>query len=403
MVERFLIVGDIHYTFKNTAETQRLYAEVRAQRPLNGCILLGDLLDSPDGKESARLVVGGLKGWVEQLALLCPVYIVLGNHDMYASRRFGSERQVDDSPLTELFSHSTAITVFWRPTAYKLGNTMCLFVPYMSGTASWLECVGGLCQEHKPQVIFSHADLGETAPHCIKYPFGPLCFNGHIHQPSESGQLINLGEAFVHQWERVPYRTRHALLTLGTECPAYTLVPSQQPIKYRPVLLSPDQETLEADLAQAQALGVPIRYCPRFRLCPDQWVEAQQTYSRVRQALEGAGQVAFETPELSSLESEALPQQQRQVKVAQLREEADQAASDYVRCAAEFSEVAAGWDYWAAVVEALRLPSSAERPALKSATGPTSHLPSSAERPALKRPLEDSASRPTSRKKRPLF
>ena len=198
-----ILTADLHFT-DNTRDEYRwgLFPWLREQvTDLNAkqVALLGDITDQKD-RHSATLV-NRLVNEVRQLAELCDVLILCGNHDGVDLR---------NPFLAFLESFKSNITFIYKITSYwlRLGDTAvhCLFLPC---TRDWRTDWVGI-DFNKYDYVFTHAtydgaksetgiELEGVAPSLFKDYKGKV-YSGDIHVPQKIGRNI--------EYVGSPYRCR---------------------------------------------------------------------------------------------------------------------------------------------------------------------------------------------------
>jgi hypothetical protein len=201
-----LISGDLHFS-DNPRDAYRhewvgWFLSQAKKHKVDGIVLLGDLTEGKD--HHSGWLTNKVVGHLAAMAKLCPVIVLMGNHDFLGSPQdafFGFTHRLDGVAWV-----STPTAGKDLPAAFSMGLRPALFLPwtgdYKRDWADWLG-KGGF---HDYAPVFCHqtfdgADVGfgrklEGVPAGI-FPKDAMVIAGDIHVPQKLGSVIYCGSPFT--------------------------------------------------------------------------------------------------------------------------------------------------------------------------------------------------------------
>ena len=237
----FFMLADLHIGMKlgneEWIENMRNYFEnffyplLKEKKSKNSaCIMLGDLSDD---RKSINLEANDLMiDVVENIAKICPVIIINGNHDMYkkSDNKITSLRSLNYIPNARIIKKPTKLTVIDQEanTAFNLA-----FIPYQGD----MEKETKLCNECKQDdYIFMHTDIKnlryDNGRDIIKgVEIGDIhghIYSGHIHKRQDTEKVTYVGS---------PYQLRRS--DIGNQKGIYHVFMKDNEVKFYENLYSP--------------------------------------------------------------------------------------------------------------------------------------------------------------------
>lgn len=199
-----IILSDTHYGIKQNSITwlnsqiDFIYNElipcvkylIEKEHQLVRIIHCGDVFDS---RSSINPYIAATvrKAYIE-LANLCQIYIVAGNHDFYSPN--------DDSisALDFAFNGVKNLNVIKdkiSPIWFGEYDNISLLVPWYEFDKK--ESLSQIIDEYKPKYIFCHTDLTRLSDEYKELLKDVTVFSGHIHTPQKENNLITLGSTYA--------------------------------------------------------------------------------------------------------------------------------------------------------------------------------------------------------------
>lgn len=189
-----LITSDLHLS-DNSRDAYRfeflkwLVSYTKKDKSIDHLILLGDMTEEKD-KHSARLT-NEIFHYITIMSKLCPVYILMGNHDYL----------VYDNPFFEFLGGINNVTWIGKPTIKKIDNSHIVFLPH---TRQWEHDWKNLFQQ-KHDMIMTHGTFEGAMDngHQLKgiplsvFPKGSKIISGDIHTPQTIGPLTYVGAPYT--------------------------------------------------------------------------------------------------------------------------------------------------------------------------------------------------------------
>lgn len=187
-----LVIGDPHFKCLNSSETNILHQQsvklVQEHQP-EFVVILGDVFHKHEDVHVGPL--DRVTNWFEELRLLVPVYILVGNHDRRNNRVF-----LNTESSLRPFSSVPNITIVHAPLRVTTGSGSYVFIPYVApgrfhealDMVPWKDAAVVFAhQEFRGaqlggKITSSEGDLWDTS-----YPY---VISGHIHTYHQL--LVNL-------------------------------------------------------------------------------------------------------------------------------------------------------------------------------------------------------------------
>lgn len=199
-----IILSDTHYGIKQNSITWMnsqidfIYNElipcikylIEKEHQLVRIIHCGDVFDSRSSINP--YIAAAVRKAYTELANLCQVYIVAGNHDFYSPN--------DDSvsALDFAFNGVKNLNVIKdkiAPLWFGEYDNVSLLVPWYEFDKK--ELLTQIIDEYKPKYIFCHTDLTRLSDEYKELLKDITVFSGHIHTPQKENNLITLGSTYA--------------------------------------------------------------------------------------------------------------------------------------------------------------------------------------------------------------
>jgi len=214
---RVLVIGDPHFQKKMLPEMELACADIleicRTERP-DFCVCLGDTLDT---HEKIHLqCLDSAVDFFKSIALICPLYVLIGNHDRMNNQDFLTK--VHPFECLETYP---GIVIIWDTLRLTIGGYDLIFVPYVPN-GRFLEALERVEFSSKPEphLIFAHQEFKGCR-------MGPICsekgdiwskqscpiVSGHIHDEQSLGNIFYAGTFIQQNYGESPDKGVH-LLTL---------------------------------------------------------------------------------------------------------------------------------------------------------------------------------------------
>lgn len=195
-----VLLSDTHYGVKQNSITWMnsqinfLYNEFipylkeLSKNDLIQVVHCGDVFDSRSSINP--YIASNVRKAFKEIASICKVYIVAGNHDFYSP----NDDDVSALDLT-LNSIDNLYIIRDQIIGIDLGGKVGLLVPWYEFDKK--EVLEKAIKEYEPDAIFCHTDLTRLSPE-YKYMLKDIkVYSGHIHTPSKENNLITLGSTFA--------------------------------------------------------------------------------------------------------------------------------------------------------------------------------------------------------------
>lgn len=150
----------------------------------------GDVFDSRSSINP--FIASNVKQAFTDIAKLCPVYIIAGNHDFYSPN--------DDSvsSLDFILSSISNLTIVKNSVEFLLDdndNIESMLVPWYEFEK--IDKLKEFIDAHNPKNVFCHADLTHLSNEHKELLKNLTVYSGHIHTPQKDNNLITLGSTFA--------------------------------------------------------------------------------------------------------------------------------------------------------------------------------------------------------------
>jgi DNA repair exonuclease SbcCD nuclease subunit len=203
---RAWIISDTHFGVRNNSKE---WMEIIDDYFHNFLIPLiksehkpGDILihcgDTFDSRQSINLYVMN-KGQeiIEALADILPVYIIIGNHDIFM-------KHTNEINSMKLFKHTKNVTVFENPQLVNFGKSTGMFLPWVEEEDELREFVQN--PKNKADLLFCHTDVrGVSFSRNVKVEEGneaevfnnyTQVYSGHIHYTQKHKNIRMVGSPY---------------------------------------------------------------------------------------------------------------------------------------------------------------------------------------------------------------
>lgn len=297
MSTKILCTSDWHTSPQNLSQCEVVVQQILEVIKREHCsyiLNLGDVKDAfnPVDQRATNFLIQA----VEEISHLCPILVVLGNHD-----RIGPSDVLDSClPVVNAAGGMT----FEIPTVTKLANDLRLsVVPYIRDTQALRKAFLDVLPERRSGLLVFHAEVQGCClttqarshyaitladVHPQKYL---MCLGGHIHYPQRMGRnLWYVGSPFCHDWGECNQQKGFLLVEVSGSSVKVKHIPSRVPGWYdsqlpkfrRPtswkdchvrvrvsVRHDPVKEMATARAAAAEKyLGAHLHVVPEFELAP---------------------------------------------------------------------------------------------------------------------------------------
>lgn len=186
-----LIIGDPHFMLTNRSDTDVLHSEsvrlVKKKKP-NAVIVLGDTIDSFD-KVNTR-VLERASNFIADLADLCKVYLLIGNHDLPDNKSPFSTTH----SFTQFARSNGNVTVVDKVLLEEVCGVKTLFVPYLPA-GTFMDAISKY--EGQYRLVFSHQEFAGCIYHgdietqvTERWSLEILNVSGHIHRAQYVGDYL---------------------------------------------------------------------------------------------------------------------------------------------------------------------------------------------------------------------
>lgn len=197
----FLAIGDPHFQTKNMDKLDAFIAKIRAliqQVKPSGVVVMGDLLH--DHEKVHTLVMNKAHEFIQEIASLAPVFLLVGNHDYINNSQFLTSNHWMNS--MKLWS---GVVVVDTGHVYQTQYGKIIFAPYVPN-GRFCEALDYIDPDWRDaRLIFAHQELsggamGMIVSQCEEWPLeNPLVVSGHIHDKQRPQQnLFYLGSSMQH-------------------------------------------------------------------------------------------------------------------------------------------------------------------------------------------------------------
>lgn len=149
----------------------------------------GDMFDSRSSINP--FVASNVRKAFKEIAKLCPVYVIAGNHDFY------SPNDDDISALDFTMSNIENLYILRDNIRCLLDsndNVESLLVPWYEFDKK--EVLEDMINTYHPKNIFCHTDLTRLSDEYKQILKGITVYSGHIHTPQKNKNLITLGSTY---------------------------------------------------------------------------------------------------------------------------------------------------------------------------------------------------------------
>lgn len=151
----------------------------------------GDVFDSRSSINP--MVATAVREAFIEIAKLCDVYIIAGNHDFY------SPNEDDISALDLTLNNIKNLTIVRDKSVFLFNEDLVintLLIPWYEFDKK--ENVAKLINDHKGELkyIFTHTDLTRLSDENKRILKDVTVYSGHIHQPQREDNLVTLGSTF---------------------------------------------------------------------------------------------------------------------------------------------------------------------------------------------------------------
>jgi DNA repair exonuclease SbcCD nuclease subunit len=203
---RAWLISDTHFGVRNNSKEWMEIMEdyffhfliplIRSEyRPGDILIHCGDTFDS---RQAINLYVMN-RGMeiIEALAEVLPVYIIIGNHDIFM-------KHTNEINSMKLFKHTRNVVVFEKPQLVRFGQTTGMFLPWIESASELREFVQN--PQNQADLLFCHTDVrGISFNRTVKVEEGnepevftnyKQVYSGHIHYAQKHKNIRMLGSPY---------------------------------------------------------------------------------------------------------------------------------------------------------------------------------------------------------------
>lgn len=211
---KIAILTDTHFSFKKSNKIfhdyfERFYNDVffptLEDRQINCVVHMGDAYDNRKGIDYWGLEWSHRVFYERLRDMDFPVYQICGNHDaeLKNTNRYNA--------IQSLLRDYDNVHKIIEPTELKIGNTECLFIPWICKENE--NQTFELIKNTKTKIVFGHLELngftlfpGQVQAHGLsKDIFSKFdrVFSGHYHTKSNDGKIFYLGNPYQMFWSDV--------------------------------------------------------------------------------------------------------------------------------------------------------------------------------------------------------
>lgn len=199
-----ILLSDTHYGIKQNSITwlnsqiDFIYKElipcikylIDKEHELVRIIHCGDVFDSRSSINP--FIASAVRKAYTELANLCQVYIIAGNHDFYSPNDDSiSALEFTLNGIKNLSIIKDKISPLW----FGEYDNISLLVPWYEFDKK--EQISQFIKEYKPKYIFCHTDLTRLSDEYKEILKEVTVFSGHIHTPQKENNLITLGSTYA--------------------------------------------------------------------------------------------------------------------------------------------------------------------------------------------------------------
>jgi len=200
-----LVIGDTHFTHKSVSEDEIFVnkcLDVARQRNPDFVVLLGDILDTHEVARESPF--NRALRFIEQLALICRVYVLIGNHDLINHVQFLSEHHFFNA-----HKHISNVSIIDKPKVETFGDLSFTFCPYVA-PGRFHEALNTLLDDSEnnedwtmSSCVFAHQEFAGAKMGAFYSEEGdywdvcnPYIISGHIHESQQlSSNIFYTGSA----------------------------------------------------------------------------------------------------------------------------------------------------------------------------------------------------------------
>ncbi len=212
-------------------------------------VQLGDLFDN---RSIIPIdVLNYAQSILERMSKICPVHIILGNHDLYS-------KSTSELNSIRLFNYIPNVTVYEKATKIYYNNKSILMMPYIENKAEQIK----LLKEHSGcDYLLCHSDLNgakmhlNSAAHKNVDKIDVECFDGyqivrsaHIHIRQNNKNFTFVGSIF--EMDRNDTDNQKGVYILDTNNMTEKFIPNNISPKFKKIYIN-----TEEDLSQLDNIG----------------------------------------------------------------------------------------------------------------------------------------------------
>lgn len=258
-MSKILLIGDTHLClgFPNSVDKwfkihQEYFEEfllplLRKELTKDDIVIhLGDLFDN-------RTVVpinvlNYAQSILERIAEICPVHIIIGNHDLY-------NKSKNDVNTVKLYKYIPNIHVYEEPTKIEFSGKSILMLPWVEKRKDQIEI---LKQFSGCDYLFCHSDLNGAKMHLTsvahknpdkidveEFSGYKYVYSGHIHLVQRNKNFTFVGNIF--EMDRNDLGNQKGIFILDTQTGQERFAPNTVSPKFKKIYLRSEEDVLALD------------------------------------------------------------------------------------------------------------------------------------------------------------
>ena len=194
-----LLIGDIHFKINNSRQTLQLEEQVVSvitSRSVKHVILLGDVMN--EHEKLFTCVMNRVVRFVTNIIKLCPITILVGNHDMINNQVFCDK----NGHWMNIFSGWRDVTIVDEPMALKICGLQFCCVPYVFAGRFREALDSYKLDPNTFNYVVAHQEFRGAmmgrfeSKSGDEYIWNTLCLSGHVHDFQVLGNVMYTGAAF---------------------------------------------------------------------------------------------------------------------------------------------------------------------------------------------------------------
>lgn len=220
----------------------KLYIPLLKERyePGDICIHLGDLFDNRN--QIPIDVLNDIQKIVEEISSILPIYILIGNHDIFT-------KSSNDINTPRLYKHIPDVFIIESTKEIEYNNKKLLLMPWVDKKSEQIK----LINQYKSDYLFCHSDLNGAKMHLNSVAHKNLdkidvdefksykyVFSGHIHINQVNKNFIFNGS--IYQMDRNDFGNKKGVYILDTNTDTYEFIENNISPEFRQVVINSEDD-----------------------------------------------------------------------------------------------------------------------------------------------------------------